>query len=348
MVASVLVLPLALLMAGDPLAAATAIDAGEFPRTTSVLVEQAGKIAYERHFGGTSAATLHDPRSASKSITALAVGMAIAEKKIVSVDAPAFAFLSDLGPFAHDGPLKAGITVGDLLTMSSALDCDDDDGRSPGNEDNMYPLQVWARWAVDLPVKAGYTRDASHRGPWSYCTAGVLLLGQILQRATGERVDRYIERHLLAPLGVGQVEWKRSPAGEVMTGGMLRMTTGDLARVGRMVLDHGRWGGKQVVPAAWIDQALSAQRKPNASADPRHEHDYGYLFWRRDYPTSCGRSSGWFMSGNGGNHVVMLRDLDAVVVVTTVNYNTRGMHAQTTRLVERLIAPLRCSARERR
>src|SRR3954453_1294642 len=113
MVASVLVLPLALLMAADPLA--TAIDAGEFPRTTSVRVEQAGKIAYERHFGGTSAATLHDPRSASKSITALAVGMAIAEKKIVSVDAPAFAFLSDLGPFAHDGPLKAGITVGDLL-----------------------------------------------------------------------------------------------------------------------------------------------------------------------------------------------------------------------------------------
>jgi CubicO group peptidase (beta-lactamase class C family) len=66
----------------------------------------------------------------------------------------------------------------------------------------MYPLREWTRWAVDLPARDGYARDESGRGPFSYCTAGTVLLGQIVQRSVGEPVDRYIERRLLAPLGI--------------------------------------------------------------------------------------------------------------------------------------------------
>jgi len=162
---------------------------GEFPRLTSVLVLKDGKTTYEGYFGGADAETLQDTRSATKSVTSLAAGIAIAEGRIPSVSSPAFAFLADLKPFANDGETKSAITVEDLLTMSSALDCDDNEDQSPGNEENMYPKQVWARWAVDLPVKAYYARDASGRGPFAYCTAGVFLLGQIIQRAAGMRVD---------------------------------------------------------------------------------------------------------------------------------------------------------------
>ena len=109
-------------------------------------------------------------RSATKSVTALAVGVAIGEGKIPSVEAPALAYLSDLAPFANDSPLKQAIAIEDLLTMSSALDCDDEDLESPGNEGNMYP-QVWARWAVDLSTRRDWARDASGRGPFAYCTA---------------------------------------------------------------------------------------------------------------------------------------------------------------------------------
>ena len=146
---------------------------GEFPRLTSVLVLKDGKTTYEGYFGGADAETLQDTRSATKSVTSLAAGIAIAEGRIPSVSSPALAFLADLKPFAHDGETKSAITVEDLLTMSSALDCDDNEDQSPGNEENMYPKQVWARWAVDLPVKAHYARDASGRGPFAYCTAGV-------------------------------------------------------------------------------------------------------------------------------------------------------------------------------
>jgi hypothetical protein len=70
--------------------------------------------------------------------------------------------------------------------------------------------------------------------------------------------------------------------------------------------------------------------------------------WRRRYATPCGPVTGWYMSGNGGNHVVVLRDLDAIAVVTRVHYNSRGMHDQTTRLLERHVWPrLRCAGIKR-
>ena len=306
---------------------------GEFPKLTSVLALEDGKTTYEGYFGGTDAETLQDTRSATKSITSLAAGIAVAEGKIRSVSSPAFAFLADLKPFAHDGETKSAITVEDLLTMSSALDCDDNEDQSPGNEENMYPKQVWTRWAVDLPVKAHYARDASGRGPFAYCTAGVFLLGQIIQRAAGMRVDRYLEEKLFKPLGIARWQWPTSPSGEVMTGGGLRLRSRDLAALAQMLLDGGKWQGKQVVPESWANAALAVHRKANGS------QDYGYLFWRRDYRTRCGRFSGWYMAGNGGNAIIVFKDLDAAVVVTRANYNTKGMHQQTVRLLEEYALP---------
>jgi CubicO group peptidase (beta-lactamase class C family) len=316
----------------DPLT--TALAAGEFPRTTSVLAVQRGATVVEAYAGGADASTLHDVRSVTKSIGALAVGLAIDDGAIASVDAPAFAFLAELRPFAHDEPAKAAITIADLLTMSSALDCDDDDPASPGNEEGMYPEPSWQRWAVDLPLRAAPYR-------WSYCTAGSFLLGRIVERATGEPVDRYVERRLFEPLGIERVEWNRSPSGEVAVSGQLRIRARDLAAVAQLLLDRGAG----LVSPGWIDAMLTVHRRPSESADPRGELGYGYLIWQRTYRTPCGPQPAWYMSGNGGNHAVVLPGLDAVAVVTTVNFNTRGMHDQTTRLLEEQVLPRLCPSR---
>lgn len=173
--------PAALGLHPEPLGALPrAVAQGHFPRTTGVLLAVRGRLVYEAYFGDGGRDTLNDTRSVGKSITALAVLAAQADGLFASLSEPAFARLPDLAPFAHDGPLKQGITLEDLLTMSSALDCNDDDPASPGNEENMYPRERWSRWAVDLPVRAGYGRDSTGRGPFSYCTAGTFLLGQVL------------------------------------------------------------------------------------------------------------------------------------------------------------------------
>jgi CubicO group peptidase (beta-lactamase class C family) len=261
------------------------------------------------------------------------VGEAIDEGAIGSVASPAFDLLADLAPLKNDTPLKRMITVEDLLTMSSALDCDDDVDSSPGNEDRMHEQKDWTRWAADLPTKPNYARDATGRGPFSYCTAGAFLLGQIVQRATRTPVDRYVEEKLFSPLGITKWEWSRSPTGEVMTGGGLLLRSRDLAKLAWMLVGNGRWRGRDVVSPDWVKAEMTARRRANP------EQDYGYLFWQRTYATACGKTSGWYMAGNGGNAIVVLKDLDAAVVVTRENYNAHGMHQQTVDLLERYVLP---------
>ncbi|MGO9932691.1 MAG: serine hydrolase domain-containing protein [Steroidobacteraceae bacterium] len=316
---------------------AAAIGRGDFPKTTSVLIVYRNRLIYEGYFGDGGPELLNDTRSATKSITSLAVGAAIRDGKIASVSAPAFGFLADLAPFQNDTPLKREVTIEDLLTMSSALACDDNVELSPGNEDRMHEQQHWARWAVDLPTKPDYERDVTGRGPFSYCTAGAFLLGQIIQRAARTPVDQYIEQNVLKPLGISKWEWPRSPAGEVMTGGGLRLRSRDLAKIGWMLVNDGRSGTHIILPDSWIRAAMTAHRRANA------EQGYGYLFWQRTYTSKCGAISGWYMAGNGGNAVVVLKDLGAAIVISRRNYNTRGMHQQTVDLLERyVLAALPC------
>jgi CubicO group peptidase (beta-lactamase class C family) len=299
------------------------------PDTTSVLVMRHGKIDYEGYFNGATAETLHNTRSATKTITALAVGAALDAKMIPNLAAPAFAYLADAKPFANDTPLKQAITIEDLLTMSSALDCDDNADASPGNEENMYPKPVWLRWAADLPTRPDYARDATGRGPWHYCTAGVFLLGQVLQRATKQPIDQFIGDKILRPLGIAKWEFPKSPAGEVMTGGGLQLTTRDLGKLGWMI----RSGA--IISRDYIHAMMTVHGHTGFATGP----NYGYLMWNRTYKTPCGTADGWYMSGNGGNVVLVFAELDAVVVVTRTHYNSKGMHDQTIKLIEDNVLP---------
>jgi CubicO group peptidase (beta-lactamase class C family) len=312
---------------------ADALARGDFPKTNAVLVVSGGKLVYETYSGIGGPDVLNDTRSAMKSVTALAIGIAIQDGAVQSQRAPAFSFFKDLRPFANDDAAKEAITIEDLLTMSSALDCNDDDDKSPGNEDNMHPQQNWTRWAVDLPTMSGYSRDASGLGPFRYCTTGAFLMGQIIQRSTRVPVDKYIEQKLLEPLGISKWEWPYSPSGETMTGGGLRLRARDAAKLAWMLVDGGRWQGRQIVPVSWVATALSAHRQANT------DHKYGYFFWQYDYATKCGKASGWYMAGNGGNAIVVLKDLNTAVIVERSNYNTHGMHQQTVDLLQKYILP---------
>jgi CubicO group peptidase (beta-lactamase class C family) len=313
------------------------VIAEEFPDTTSVLVYRNGKLVFERYFGAGGINVLNNTRSATKTLTAFIVGQAIEAGSLRSADERAFELLPQLAPFKNDGELKRGITIMDLLTMSSALDCNDFDERNVGNEENMYPLTHWSRWVVDLPVKADYSRTASGRGPFSYCTGGVFLLGQIVQRAAGMPLDRYFDQRLLLPLGIRERQWARSPGGELQTGGGLMLRSRDLLKFGVLLVDEGRWLGHQIVPEAWVRRMQTLTNVVNDS------QGYGVLAWQRHYDSPCGKINGWYMSGNGGNVVVSVPLKNTVAVVTRTHYNQRGMHDQTVRLLEKhVFAALPC------
>lgn len=309
-----------------------AIESGAYPQTTSILVVADGRIAYEAYFNDGSVDGLNDTRSATKTIVAMAAGAAIEDGFIKSLDNPAHKYFADLEPFENDSPLKRQVTIRDLLTMSSALDCDDNND-SPGNEENMYPLADWKRFTLDLPAAQGWERDAEGLGPWRYCTAGSFLIGQIVERAVGERIDHYVERRILKPLGIERTQWDESPTGEIQTGGGLELTARDLAKLGAMMADNGRFGGRQILPREWVREMETVRR--NAFGDMR----YGYQMWTREYASPCGGEQGWMMAGNGGNLILSLPDRRAALVVTRTRYNTRGMHQETQELVEKYLLP---------
>ena len=308
-----------------------AIGRGEFPKTDAVLVMKDGQLVYEGYFGRGGPEVLVDTRSAMKSVTSLAIGLAIDDRAIHSVADRAFDVLDDLRPFANDSSTKREITIEDLLTMSSALACDDDDPESPGNEANLQQQRDWARWVVDLPAVEGY------RGRWRYCTAGTFLLGRVLEGAVDGPADEYIQQRLFAPLDIRDWYFPHTPTGQHMTGGGIQLRPRDLAKLAWLLVDRGWWNGRHVVPDSWIDAALTPRR--NAYPGTR----YGYLFWQQDFSTQCGRASAWYMAGNGGNWILAFRELRAAVVIARSNYNAERMHQETeTMLTKHILPALMC------
>jgi CubicO group peptidase (beta-lactamase class C family) len=312
-----------------------AILAEEFKKITSIAVARDGKLVYEVYFDAAGIDGLRNTRSATKTVTGMLVGLAIERKALTGVDALVLPYFKDKQPFQNPDPRKDRVTVEDFLTMSSILECDDWNDYSRGNEERMYPIEDWLRFTLDLPVRGLPWSPNPQAGPgprdYSYCTAGVFTLGQVVARAAKQPVDEFAAKYLFAPLGIQKTEWQYSPLGLAMTGGGLGLRTRDLLKLGQLYLNGGIWNGKRVVSEAWVKTST----RPHARIDDTTE--YGYLWWLKTWKSGEKHYPSYFMTGNGGNKVVVLPDLKMVVVLTSTNYNARGMHEQTEKLLTEYI-----------
>jgi CubicO group peptidase (beta-lactamase class C family) len=281
---------------------------------TSVAIDVNG--THEEHYFAGDASTLRNTRSVTKTITGMLVGIAVDRGELSGVDARVLDVLGRPAP-DNAGLRKDAITIEDFLAMRSALECDDGDELSAGNEEKMYATRDWVDFALGLPLR--------ETGGFSYCTAGVTALAAVLEAATGASVADYAARALFEPLGIAEVRWAYSPAGLAQTGGGLELRTVDLLRLGALYRD----GGRTIVSRAWVERST----RPHCRVDERHE--FGYLWWLRDYD---GVGS-FAMAGRGGNRVVVFPELDAVVVVTSENFERRDAHALTDALLDELVLP---------
>lgn len=309
------------------------VNAGKFVKIGSVLIARHGRLVYEEYFDG-GAGTLRDTRSATKSITDVLIGIAIDEQKLSGVDARILELLPDRAArLQNPDARKSRITLEDFLTMSSPLECDDWNDASRGNEERMYTIEDWAQFILDLPIRGRMHVGENPAPPpfgryFSYCTGGVFVLSEVLTRATGMRTDRYAQARLFEPLGIRNVSWVFSPLGVPQTGGGLRLASRDLLKIAQLYLNGGRWAGRQIVSEAWV----RASTTPHAQIDA--VTNYGYLWWLKSFGPPGKTHAAFFMTGNGGNKVVALPDLDLAAVITSTNFNTRGMHEQTEKILD--------------
>ncbi|HEX9656927.1 MAG TPA: serine hydrolase, partial [Bacteroidota bacterium] len=300
----------------------SAIRKGDFKNVTSVLVARHGKLIHESYFDNEPNG-LRNTRSLTKTVTGMLIGIAIDKGLLSGVDANVFRFFQDKMPVQNPDPRKEKITVEDFLTMSSSLECDDNNSFSRGNEERMYLIEDWIKFTLDLPVKgfpAWVTKpkDSPYGRSFSYCTAGAVTLGGVLERATRMSVQTFAAKNLFDPLGISKVEWQFTPLDLAMTGGGLSLRSRDLLKLAQLYLNGGVWNGRQIITQQWVKVSTT----PKAEIDD--DTEYSYLWWLRSFKSGTKKYPTYYMTGNGGNKAMVFPDLDMVVVITATNYNVRG------------------------
>jgi len=304
------------------------IKSGGYKKITSVVVARHGKIVYEKYFDGSDALGLRNTRSATKTIASILVGIAIDKGFLSGVEARVISFFSDKQPLDNPDPRKDKMTIEDLLTMSSILECDDSNQFSRGNEERMYIVEDWIKFTLDLPVRGfpSYMEkpaDSPYGRSFSYCTAGAVTVGGVIERATKSSLVEFAKKHLFDPLRITATDWVYTPLGSASMAGGLGLRSRDLLKLGQLYLENGRWNGQRIVSEEWVRTST----RPKVKVD--EDIEYGYFWWLKKFGSEKEKFPAYCMLGNGGNKVCVFPTLDLVVVITSTNYNTRGMHEQT-------------------
>lgn len=286
---------------------------GAYPDVHSVLILQHDRLVFEEYFYEYDVDTPHPLRSATKSIVSLLTGIAIERKILPGLDTPVLPYFHDEYPqLADPDGRKRRITIGHLLTQSSGLDCNDWDAASAGNESRIAQSEDWVKSFLELP--AAY-EPGTHA---SYCSAGVITLGRVIEKAAGVPLERFAEQVLFRPLGIRDYEWRFAPdrsSAETFT--QISLRPRDMAKIGLLMRDEGRWQGRQVVPAQWVRDAS----RRHVQLD---DTDYGYLWWQPYLNVPGGRYDAVMATGNGGQKIMAWPELDLVTVFTGGNYNSNS------------------------
>ena len=281
----------------------------------SVMIVRDGNVIYSRWQSEGVDTVSHVLHSVSKTFTATAVGLAIDDGKLALTD-KVIDFFPDKLPADVSNNLKA-MTVRDLLTMTCGHDEEPTGQREEGAD--------WVQAFLAHPV-------VHEPGTfYLYNSLGTYMCSAIVQKVTGEKVVDYLDARLFQPLHIDKPKWEESPQGINCGGWGLYLKTEDLAKMGQLLLQKGKWNGQQLVPAEWVAEMSKKQvesinpgtRMEDAAAKGMTKETsdwmqgYGYQMWR--CRPGCFRAD-----GARGQYIIVVPDKNAVIAITSDNGNLQG------------------------
>jgi CubicO group peptidase (beta-lactamase class C family) len=278
------------------------------------------------------ARTPHDVRSASKSIVGLLYGIALQQGKAPALETPVlnhYPALTGIDRSSHEA-----IQMRDLLTMSSGLDWQEwGRGTLDSDETALY-------WKSSL-VQHLFDRKQAHPpgNTFNYNGGGTSALADVLVTQSGQSLITLARAQLFEPLGIRQWEWVTDLHDRPLAFSGLRMRPRDMLKIGRLINNKGQWHGRQIVPAAWVDESTRTQIDTHIdmlalSGEPV---GYGYQWWTGQLRWKDKVLNWASAMGNGGQRIFVVPELDLSIVMTAGDYGTRPIHDIENMLISAIV-----------
>ena len=305
------------------------ILADDLPNIHSVLLVKNGKLILEEYFNGYSRERIQIIASVTKSITSILVGIATDKQMIGSVSERVYNFFPEYkGTRWIDQ--KYEITLKHVLTMTAGIDWDEVTLLHP-HPQNPNTLM----YTSDHPI--GYVFDKKQidqpGNRWRYNSGLTVVLGGILKNTTGLYADKFAEQYLFKPLGIEDYRWLRHTDGTIYTNGDLFLKPRDMAKIGYIMLNQGKWKNKQIVSNAWIEESTKQH------IDTFKGYGYGYQ-WRCGKTFICDQEvEAFWASGTGGQKIYVFPNLDLVAVFSSKTFGNNSGHDRNESLLADFIIP---------
>lgn len=270
-----------------------------------------GKLIIEHYQGGAAQESYANIASATKSVVAILVGIALDRKVITSVDQP----LSDFFPELNDpdvDPLARGLTLRHLLSMSAG----------------------WQVVSTDMPparaVDALKRKMAFAPGEtFQYDNASSHLIGIAVARASGRSLESFADEHLFRSLGIARYIWGKDADGQTQGWSMLHLRLLDMLKIGQLVLQRGQWQGMRVISEGWIDEMLT----PHNAGGPPVNIPYAYQWYV--YRTPNRQHTAMMAIGSGGQFIYVVPALRLAVAIT----HTREQRSSDFEFMRSIVLP---------
>lgn len=310
---------------------------GTYKDVHSVLLYQHGKLVMEEYFYGYSVQRPHQLRSATKSIVSALAGIAV-DRGALSGTSEAVLPQMGYASYANPDPRKAELTLGNFLSMSSGLDCNDHSSTSPGRETVIDDAPDWVKATLDLPMIA----EPGTKG--YYCSGGVAVVGRLTENAVHMRLPEFAQANLFGPLGISRADWvwNYDLTNADKEYSQIHLRPRDMLKIGILLADGGRWHGLQVISTSWVRASLAEQSHVDNVS-------YGYFWWRPwlnvETPGGSEHVDVVAAQGNGGQKIYLVPRYDLVAVFTAGGYNAESTPPNT--IMAKIVLPALMAATKR-